>query len=55
MTDFFESFSDEIEENAGAYAAIGGLAALKGQQAQRKKLSDIEAQLLKADNRVEKE
>ena len=31
-----------------AYAALGGLAVLKGQQAQRKKLSDIEEELKRA-------
>lgn len=54
MTDFFESFSDEIEENAGAYAALGGLAVLKGQQAQRKKLSDIEEELKRAKTEAQK-
>ena len=55
MTDFLENFNEGIEDNAGLLGAAGGLAALKGQQAQRKKLSDIEAQLQRAENRVEKE
>lgn len=55
MSDLFEKFSDEIEENAGAYAALGGAAAIMGQQAQRKKLAAIEAQLQMAETRVEKE
>ena len=55
MTDFFESFSDEIEENAGAYAALGGLAALKGQQAQKESLNDIKDQLAKIENKQERE
>ena len=55
MSDFFENFSDEIEENAGGYAALGGLAALSGQQAQRQKLADIETQLKQTETRVEKE
>ena len=55
MTDFWENVNESIEDNAGLYATFGGLAALKGQQAQREKLSAIEAQLLKAENRVEKE
>lgn len=55
MTDFFESFSDEIEENAGGYAALGGLAALKGQQAQRKSLNNIKEQLAKIENKQEQQ
>ena len=55
MTDFLENFNEGIEDNAGLLGAAGGLAALKGQQAQREKLSAIEAQLQKAENRVEKE
>lgn len=55
MTDFFESFSDEIEDNAGAYAALGGLAALKGQEIRNKKLDEINAQLMKIEDRVERE
>jgi hypothetical protein len=55
MTDFWENVNESIEDNAGLYATFGGLAALKGQQAQREKLSAIEAQLQKAENRVEKE
>lgn len=55
MTDFLENFNGGIEDNAGLLGAAGGLAALKGQQAQREKLSAIEAQLQKAENRVEKE
>lgn len=55
MTDFFENFSDEIEENAGAYAALGGLATLRGQEIRNKKLDEINALLAKAENRVERE
>lgn len=55
MSDLFEKFSDEIEENTGAYAALGGAAAIMGQQAQRKKLAAIEAQLQMAETRVQKE
>lgn len=55
MTDFFESFSDEIEGNAGAYAALGGLAALKGQQVQKESLNDIKDQLAKIENKQERE
>lgn len=69
MTDLFENFSDEIEENAGAYAALGGLAGLKGQEAQRKaleaqrkaleaqrkNLASIEGELKKASGIAQKE
>ena len=55
MTDFWENFNEGIEDNAGLLGAAGGLAALKGQQAQKEKLSAIEAQLQKAESRVEKE
>ena len=55
MTDLFESFSDEIEENAGAYAALGGLAALKGQEIKNKKLDEINTQLMKTEDRIERE
>ena len=55
MTDFWENVNEGIEDNAGLLGAAGGLAALKGQQAQKEKLSAIEAQLQKAESRVEKE
>ena len=48
MSDFFEDFSDEVEDNAGGYAALGGLAALNNQRASLKKLSGIQEQLEKA-------
>ena len=48
MSDFFENFSDGIEDNAGGFAALGGLAALSNQQASLKKLSGIQEQLEKA-------
>lgn len=54
MTDLFESFSDSIEENAGAYAALGGLAALRGQEAQKQKLDEIKNANEKA-NKIEME
>ena len=54
MTDFFENFSDSIEENAGAYAALGGLAALRGQNAQNQKLDEIKKTNEKA-NKIELE
>lgn len=55
MTDFWENVNEGIDDNAGLLGAAGGLAALKGQQAQKEKLSAIEAQLQKAESRVEKE
>ena len=55
MTDLFENFSDEIEENAGAYAALGGLAGLKGQEIKNKKLDEINTQLMKTEDRIERE
>jgi hypothetical protein len=55
MTDFWENVNEGIEDNAGLLGAAVGLAALKGQQAQKEKLSAIEAQLQKAESRVEKE
>ncbi|MDA7909976.1 hypothetical protein N9B18_02975, partial [Akkermansiaceae bacterium] len=48
MSDFFEDFSDRIEDDAGGLAAIGGLAALNNQRASLKKLSGIQEQLEKA-------
>jgi hypothetical protein len=48
MSDFFEDFSDGIEDNAGGLAAMGGLAALSNQRASLKKLSGIQEQLEKA-------
>jgi hypothetical protein len=48
MSDFFENFSDGIEDNAGGFAALGGLAALNNQRASLKKLSGIQEQLEKA-------
>ena len=48
MSDFFEDFSDGIEDDAGGLAAIGGLAALNNQRASLKKLSGIQEQLEKA-------
>lgn len=42
MSDFFENWSDTIEDNAGAYAAIGGLAALSNQRAQTNKLAELQ-------------
>ena len=45
MTDFLESFSDNIESNAGAYGALGGLAALSNQRAQVKKLAELQNSL----------
>lgn len=55
MTNLWENVNERIEDNAGLFGAAGGLAALKGQQAQKEKLSAIEAQLRKAESRVEKE
>jgi len=62
MSDFFENFSDEIEENAGGYATLGGLAGLTGQnaqrkvlEAQRKNLASIEGELKKASGIAQKE
>jgi len=37
MSDWFGDFSDRIEDNAGAYAALGGMAHLRNQNAQRKR------------------
>ena len=48
MSDFFEDFSDGIEDDAGGLAAMGGLAALNNQRASLKKLSAIREQLEKA-------
>ncbi|MDA7861312.1 hypothetical protein N9B03_09085, partial [Akkermansiaceae bacterium] len=48
MSDFFENFSDGIEDDAGGLAAMGGLAALNNQRASLKKLSGIQEQLEKA-------
>jgi hypothetical protein len=42
MSDWFENFSDNIENNAGAYAALGGLAALNNQRAQTNKLAALQ-------------
>jgi hypothetical protein len=42
MSDWFENFSDNIEDNAGAYAALGGLAALNNQRAQINKLAELQ-------------
>ncbi|MDB4675576.1 hypothetical protein OAE98_02180 [Akkermansiaceae bacterium] len=58
MSDFFEDFSDGIEDDAGGLAAIGGLAALNNQRASLKKLSGIQEQLEKgqaASAKTEKE
>lgn len=38
MSEWFENFSDGIESDAGALAAMGGLAHLKNQNAQRNEL-----------------
>ena len=50
MSDFFEDFSDEVEDNAGGYAALGGLAALNNQRASLKKLSGIQEQLKRSSS-----
>jgi len=58
MSDFFENFSDGIEDDAGGLAAMGGLAALSNQRASLKKLSGIQEQLEKsqaASAKTEKE
>ncbi|MDC0280609.1 hypothetical protein OAL03_03535 [Akkermansiaceae bacterium] len=58
MSDFFEKFSDRIEDDAGGFAAMGGLAALSNQRASLKKLSGIQEQLEKsqaASAKTEKE
>ena len=58
MSDFFEDFSDGIEDDAGGLAAMGGLAALNNQRASLKKLSGIQEQLEKsqaASAKTEKE
>ena len=55
MSDFFENFSDEIEDNAGAYAALGGLAALKNQNAQKVAIDEVKKQLAKIEGKNEKE
>jgi xanthine dehydrogenase iron-sulfur cluster and FAD-binding subunit A len=41
MSDWFD-FPDHIENNAGAYAALGGLAALRNQRAQINKLAALQ-------------
>ena len=38
MSEWFENFSDNIEENAGYYAAAGGMMHLRNQDAQKKEL-----------------
>ena len=61
MSDWFGDFSDRIEDNAGAYAALGGMAHLRNQNAQRNELRKqralLEDQLAsaKAAERTEKE
>jgi hypothetical protein len=61
MSDLFGDFSDRIEDNAGAYAALGGMAHLRNQNAQRNELRKqralLEDQLAsaKAAERTEKE
>ena len=61
MSDWFEKFSDNVEDNAGAFAAIGGMAHLKNQSAQRNELKKqrklLQEQLAsaKAAERSEKE
>ncbi len=42
MADTFDYLSDIVEDNAGAYAAFGGLAALKNQRDQVNKLADLQ-------------
>ena len=61
MSDWFGHFSDRIEDNAGAYAALGGMAHLRNQNAQRNELRKqralLEDQLASAEaaERTEKE
>ena len=61
MSDWFENFSDRIEDNAGGLAALGGLAHLRNQSAQRNELKKqrelLQEQLAsaKAAERSEKE
>ncbi|MDA7507331.1 hypothetical protein N8504_03030 [Akkermansiaceae bacterium] len=54
MSDFFEDFSDRIEDDAGGFAVMGGLSALSNQRASLKKLSGIQEQLEKAQAASEK-
>ena len=61
MSDWFENFSDRIEDDAGALAALGGMAHLRKQSAQRNELIKqrelLKEQLAsaKAAERTEKE
>jgi membrane-bound lytic murein transglycosylase B len=50
MTDWLENFSDNIEKNAGAYAALGGLAALNNQRQQINKLAELQKAQAQAAN-----
>jgi len=61
MSEWFENFSDRIEDDAGALAALGGMAHLRNQSAQRNELIKqkelLKEQLAsaKAAERTEKE
>ena len=56
MSEWFENFSDNIEDNAGAYAALGGLVALNNQRAQINKLAELQkAQARAAKTEQERE
>jgi hypothetical protein len=61
MSEFFENFSDHVEDDAGGLAALGGMAHLKNQSAQRNELKKqrelLQEQLasVKAAERTEKE
>jgi len=61
MSDWFENFSDRIEDDAGALAALGGMAHLRNQSSQRNELVKqrelLKEQLAsaKATERTEKE
>ena len=61
MSEWFEDFSDNIEENAGYYAAAGGMMHLRNQDAQKKELQkqrrilEQQARDAKAQAQTEKE
>lgn len=53
--DLGERFNEQLKENAGLYGAAGGMAALRGQQAQTKALEKIKNELHAAKSRAERE
>ena len=62
MDGFFDNVNEHVKDNAGLYGAMGGIAALKGQEAQRAALKEqaetlrnIEEELRKAETRAEEE